>query len=71
MNVGELPAPPALVTVIGPLVAPEGTGAVIALFDWTTNEADAPLNDTLEVRRKLTPMIVIVCPTGAWLGESA
>jgi hypothetical protein len=60
--------PPALVTVIGPIVAPLGTVAVTVFVDFTVNAADVPLNDTLVAPTKLLPEIVTFWPTFPLVG---
>jgi hypothetical protein len=50
--------PPALVTVIGPLVAPDGTVAVMYPEASTTEAADVPLNVTAVVPTNAEPLII-------------
>ena len=55
---------PATSTVIGPVVAPDGTVAVICVpAGLTLDEAAMPLNLTAGVAPKLTPLMVTVSPT--------
>ncbi len=59
----EVVVPALLVTVIDPVLAPEGTTAVIEVELTTVNEAASiPLNFTAEVPVKLVPVIVTVVP---------
>src|SRR5207249_4042999 len=66
----ELADPPGLVTTIGPVVAPVGTVARTSESFETVNVAASPLNFTDVVRRKLTPLIEMLVPTGACLGRN-
>src|SRR5204863_526112 len=59
-----LAALPVLVTLIGPLVAPAGTVAVIAVAELTVKLALVPLNSTAEAPVKLVPLMVTLVPTG-------
>src|SRR6266480_2841072 len=63
-----LAVPPGVVTLIGPLVAPAGTVAVIAVAEFTVKLALVPLNSTAEAPLKLVPLIVTLVPTGPLLG---
>src|SRR5205814_2357754 len=63
-----LAVPPGVVTLIGPLVAPAGTVAVIAVAELTVKLALVPLNSTAEAPVKLVPLIVTLVPTGPLLG---
>ena len=59
----ELVAVPAeLVTVIGPLVVPLGTVALIWVSELTVKVADVPLKCTAVVPVKPVPVMVTVCP---------
>src|SRR5437773_292193 len=59
-----LAVPPGVVTLIGPLVAPAGTVAVIAVAELTVKLALVPLNSTALAPVKLVPLIVTLAPTG-------
>src|SRR5436853_5220832 len=59
-----LAVPPGVVTLIGPLVAPAGTVAVIAVAEFTVKLALVPLNSTAEAPVKLVPLMVTLVPTG-------
>src|SRR5213595_2179662 len=59
-----LAVPSEVVTLIGPLVAPAGTVAVIAVAEPTVKLALVPLNSTAEAPVKLVPLMVTVVPTG-------
>jgi hypothetical protein len=61
--------PPAVVTLILPLVVPEGTFARICVAESTIKAAGVPLNFTLVVLMKPVPMIVISVPTKPLVGE--
>src|SRR5947208_1252001 len=63
-----LAVPPGVVTLIGPLVAPAGTVAVIAVAEPTVKLALVPLNSTALAPVKLVPLIVTLVPTGPLLG---
>src|SRR5438552_542155 len=63
-----LAVPPAVVTLIGPLVAPDGTVAVIAVAEFTVKLALVPLNRTALAPLKLVPLIVTLVPTGPLVG---
>jgi hypothetical protein len=61
--------PPAVVTVIGPLVAPLGTVVVIWLSESTVYVVvGVPLKATAVAPLKLAPLIVTVVPTGPLVG---
>src|SRR5207245_9195936 len=63
--------PPLVVTVIGPAVAPPGTGAVRLVADAAVTVARTPLNFTsflLATGSKFVPVIVTVVPTGPLAG---
>jgi hypothetical protein len=67
----ELVAEPlALVTVIGPVNAPEGTVAVIWVDEFTVKVADVFLNLTSLTLTKFVPLIVTDVPTGPLVGEN-
>jgi hypothetical protein len=61
--------PPAVVTLILPLLAPAGTVARIPVDDSTVNEAAAPLNLTVLAPEKLLPLIVTAVPTTPVIGS--
>src|SRR5947207_3087177 len=63
-----LAVPPGVVTLIGPLVAPAGTVAVIAVAEPTVKLALVPLNSTAEAPVKLVPLMVTLAPTGPLAG---
>src|SRR5947207_1601382 len=63
-----LAVPPGVVTLIGPLVAPAGTVAVIAVAEPTVKLALTLLNSTAVAPLKLVPLIVTLVPTGPLLG---
>src|SRR6266480_1578688 len=63
-----LAVPPGVVTLIGPLEAPAGTVAVIAVAEPTVKLALVPLNSTALAPVKLVPLIVTLAPTGPLLG---
>jgi hypothetical protein len=60
--------PPGVVTLIGPVVAPAGTVAVILVPLTTLNVAVTPLNVTLVAPVRFVPVIVTVVPTGPKVG---
>jgi hypothetical protein len=51
--------------LIGPLVAPSGTTAVMRVDDSTVNEAAAPLKLTRVVPVKLVPVMMMLAPNPA------
>jgi hypothetical protein len=59
---------PAVVTVIGPVVAPAGTVVVIVPEGSTVKAAGTPLNETAVAPVK--PVIVTPVPTGPKIGEN-
>src|SRR3989454_12211675 len=61
--------PAGVVTVSGPLLAPAGTVAWIAVSEITVKLAVTPLNATVVVPVKLVPLIVTLVPTGPLVGE--
>jgi hypothetical protein len=69
-SVALVPVPLAFVTVIGPVVAPDGTVAVIRVDDTTLNVADVPPNRTAVVPVKSVPSIVTLVPTAPLVGEN-
>src|SRR5262245_60555063 len=62
--------PPGVVTVIGPLVAPAGTIAVICPAESTVKLAGLPLNFTAVAPVKLVPLITTGMPTPLLSGEA-
>ena len=60
--------PPAVVTPIGPVVAPAGTVAWIAVSEVTEKVALVPLNVTAVAPVKLEPLIDTLVPTGPLAG---
>ena len=60
--------PPDVVTLIGPVVAPAGTGAVIAVAEVTVNVALTLLNLTAVAPVKFVPLIATLVPTGPLVG---
>src|SRR5205823_14990829 len=54
--------PLGVVTVIGPVVAPAGTVAVMLVSEPTENDALVPLNETPVAPVKLLPVIVTDVP---------
>ena len=60
--------PPAFVTLIGPVVAPDGTMVVIVLVERTMKVAAFSLNSTCFVPTKFEPEIVTVVPTFPLVG---
>jgi hypothetical protein len=63
-----LAVPAEVMTLIGPLVAPAGTVAVIVLAEFTVKLALVPLNRTAVAPVKLVPLIVTLVPTGPLAG---
>jgi hypothetical protein len=61
--------PPARLILIGPVVLPDGTIAVIWVGVFTTKEADLPLNAIEEIPLKLAPVIMTVVPAAPLIGE--
>jgi hypothetical protein len=61
--------PAGAVTLIFPVVAPEGTVAVICVEEFTVNAAFVPLNVTDVVPVKFAPVITTFVPTGPAVGE--
>src|SRR5436309_6498353 len=54
--------------LIGPVVAPLGTVAVICVSEFTAKEAAAPLKATAVAPVKCEPLIVTPVPTGPLVG---
>ncbi len=61
--VALVPVPAAVVTLIGPVLAPAGTGAVILVEEFTVKVAGVPLKVTAVVPVKFAPLIVTFVPT--------
>jgi hypothetical protein len=59
-----LALPDGVATLIGPLVAPAGTVAVICVSEFTVNVPAVPLNMTAVAPVNPLPLIVTVVPTG-------
>jgi hypothetical protein len=62
------------VTVIGPVVAPEGTKVTIWVDEQLVTTATVPLKATVLLARvvlKFVPVMVTVVPAGALIGETA
>lgn len=69
MNVPALTAVPAgLVTLIAPVLAPDGTVARIVVFESTVKTASLPANATCVVLVKLVPVRVTTVPRGPLVG---
>jgi hypothetical protein len=62
--------PPALVTVIVPVVAPAGTVAAICDVLFTVKLASTPLNFTDVISLNLVPLIIIGSPTQPFDGAT-
>src|SRR5258705_208960 len=60
--------PPGVVTLSGPVVAPTGTVAWIAVAEVTVKLALTPLKATAVAPVKFAPLIVTFVPTGPLLG---
>jgi hypothetical protein len=60
--------PPGVVTLSGPVVAPAGTVAWIAVSEVTVKLAFTPLNATVVAPVKLVPLIVTLVPTDPLVG---
>src|SRR5204863_477411 len=61
--------PPAVVTLIVPVVAPFGTDVVICVSEFTVNElAEVPLNFTAVAPVKPEPEMATLVPTGPLAG---
>src|SRR5712691_810963 len=63
-----LAVPPGVVTLIGPVVAPAGTVAVMVVAEFTVKLALVPLNSTTVAPVKLVPLMVTLVPTGPLVG---
>jgi hypothetical protein len=61
--------PPEVVTLMGPVVAPLGTVAVIEVDELTVKLALVPLNRTAVAPVNFVPLIVTLVPTGPLVGE--
>src|SRR5438094_7517787 len=61
--------PPGVVTLSGPVVAPAGTVAWIAVAEVTVKVALTPLNVTEVAPLSFVPLIVTLVPTGPLVGE--
>lgn len=61
--------PVAVFTVIGPVVAPRGTNAVIWVEEIGLNRASVPLNSTLDTVLRLVPAIATCVPKDPLVGE--
>ncbi len=61
--------PPAVVTLIVPVVAPVGTVAEICVAEFTVKLAVVPLNFTALAPLKFAPVIVTLIPTAPLVGE--
>jgi hypothetical protein len=59
-----LAVPSDVVTLIGPLEAPAGTVAVMAIAEFTVKLALVPLNSTDVAPVKFVPLIVTLVPAG-------
>jgi hypothetical protein len=66
--VAVVAVPSSVVTVIGPVGAPEGTVAVIVPELLTVNVAALPLNETAVAPVKVVPLIVTPVPAGPEVG---
>ena len=62
--------PPGVVTLTRPVVAPEGTVAVILIDEFTAKLAATPLNVTNVAPLRLVPLITTEVPTGPEVGEN-
>jgi hypothetical protein len=65
-----VPVPAGVVTLIGPLVAPLGTVAVIWVSEFTVNVAAVPLKATFVAPVNPEPLIATEVPTGPFVGEN-
>src|SRR5439155_23949806 len=68
-SVSAVAVPPGLVTVSGPVVAPDGTSASIVESVVTLNDVATPPNLTAVLPVKLIPAIEIFVPATACLGR--
>src|SRR5437762_2473794 len=65
-----VPVPPAVVTLIVPVVAPLGTVAVICVSEFTVkDEASVPVDLANEAPVKWPPVMTALVPTGPLVGE--
>jgi hypothetical protein len=64
-----LAVPPGVVTLIGPVVAPAGTVAWIAVAELTVKPAFTSLKRTAVAPPKFVPLIVTLVPAGPLVGE--
>ncbi|HMI52156.1 MAG TPA: hypothetical protein VK525_11625 [Candidatus Saccharimonadales bacterium] len=64
----EVTVPPGAVNEIFPVVAPEGTAAVICVALLTVNVAAVPLKETVVAPARLVPVIVTLAPTTPLVG---
>jgi hypothetical protein len=69
--VEDVPVPCGVVTLIGPLVAPDGTLAEMLVSELSANAAAVPLNVTLVAPVKYEPVIVTASPTFPLVGEKS
>jgi hypothetical protein len=60
--------PAGVVRLIGPVLAPLGTVALICVSELTTNEAGVPLKATVVAPAMCSPLIATVVPTGPLVG---
>jgi hypothetical protein len=60
--------PPGVVTLIGPVVAPAGTVAWIAVAEFVAKPALTPLKVTAVTPVKFVPLIATIVPTGPLVG---
>ena len=67
-EVALMAVPPAVITVIGPVVAPAGTCAVICAEVLTSKPAFTPLNRTAVAPVKFAPEMVTLVPAGPAVG---
>jgi hypothetical protein len=63
--------PPEVPTVMGPLLAPAGTVALMAVSELTLNVAAVPLKLTVLAPVKPDPVMVTVVPTAPLTGVNA
>jgi hypothetical protein len=67
-SVELIAVPPGAVTLIGPLVAPLGTAAVICVSEVTVKEVDVPLKAAAVAAVRFEPVIVTLVPAGPPVG---
>ena len=65
----EVPVPDGVLTEIVPVVAPEGTVAVICVELLTVKEVPVPLNLSAVAPVKFVPVILTLVPTAPLVGE--